>query len=198
MSYEQYLVDVKKGIVTDQGNCPVTPLLQKLQGKWKSQILYELCIHDPARFGEIKKDLPGISNATLSNVLKELEESYGIKNYRFHITLPQSSPVLPVIEKKIKEFGFEDRIVNHGNLKQQDLAILYRSCKISFLPSVLEVFSASTIESMYFQLPTVATNLSFNTEVFADSCLYYTPKNFKGAASQIVQTKNYVVNCATR
>lgn len=61
MSYEQYLVDVKKGIVTDQGNCPVTPLLQKLQGKWKSQILYELCIHDPARFGEIKKDLPGIS-----------------------------------------------------------------------------------------------------------------------------------------
>jgi hypothetical protein len=32
---------------------------------------------------------------------------------------------------------------------------------------------------MYFQLPTVATNLSFNTEVFADSCLYYTPKNFK-------------------
>lgn len=120
-------------------------------------------------------------------VLKELEESYGIKNYRFHITLPQSSPVLPVIEKKIKEFGFEDRIVNHGNLKQQDLAILYRSCKISFLPSVLEVFSASTIESMYFQLPTVATNLSFNTEVFADSCLYYTPKNFKGAASQIVK-----------
>lgn len=33
-------------------------------------------------------------------VLKELEESYGIKNYRFHITLPQSSPVLPVIEKR--------------------------------------------------------------------------------------------------
>ncbi len=24
MSYEQYLVDVKKGIVTDQGNCPST------------------------------------------------------------------------------------------------------------------------------------------------------------------------------
>ena len=46
MSYEQYLVDVKKGIVTDQGNCPVTPLLQKLQGKWKSRILYELCIHE--------------------------------------------------------------------------------------------------------------------------------------------------------
>lgn len=84
MSYEQYLVDVRKGIVTDQGNCPVTPLLQKLQGKWKSQILYELCIHDPARFGEIKKDLPGIANATLSNVLKELEEDGFIKRVQFN------------------------------------------------------------------------------------------------------------------
>lgn len=55
MSYEEYLVEVKKGIVTDQGNCPVTPLLQKLQGKWKSQILYELCILNPARFGQIKR-----------------------------------------------------------------------------------------------------------------------------------------------
>ena len=67
-----------------KGNCPVTPLLQKLQGKWKSQILYELCIHDPARFGEIKKDLPGIANATLSNVLKELEEDGFIKRVQFN------------------------------------------------------------------------------------------------------------------
>ena len=28
------------------GNSPVTPLLLMLQGKWKTQILYELCIHD--------------------------------------------------------------------------------------------------------------------------------------------------------
>ena len=27
MSYEEYLVNVKKGIVTKDGNCPVTPLL---------------------------------------------------------------------------------------------------------------------------------------------------------------------------
>lgn len=138
-------------------------------------------------------EIPVVGNGEHKNldiipyVLKELEESYGIKNYRFHITLPSSSPILTKIEKKIKEFGYEDRIVNHGNLKQQELAILYRKCKISFLPSVLEVFSASTIESMYFQLPTVATNLSFNTEVFADSCLYYTPKDFKEAAKQIVK-----------
>ena len=123
----------------------------------------------------------------IPEVLKELEETYGIKNYRFHVTLPKSSPVLPIIEQRIKEFGYEDRLINHGNLKQQDLAMLYRKCRISYLPSVLEVFSASTTESMYFQLPTVATELFFNTEVFGDACLYYTPKDVKQAASQIVR-----------
>ena len=73
ISYEEYLRDVKKGIVTDLGNCPVTPLLLMLQGKWKTQILYELCIHDTVRFGTLKKELPGITNTMLSTTLKSLE-----------------------------------------------------------------------------------------------------------------------------
>lgn len=31
MSYEEYLVKVKQGIVTRDGNCPVTPLLLMLR-----------------------------------------------------------------------------------------------------------------------------------------------------------------------
>ena len=42
MSYEDYLVNLKKGIVTRDGNCPVTPLLVVLQGRWKSQVYYRL------------------------------------------------------------------------------------------------------------------------------------------------------------
>ena len=37
MTYEEYLRDVKKGIVTDLATA-VTPLLLMLQGKWKTQI----------------------------------------------------------------------------------------------------------------------------------------------------------------
>ena len=39
MSYEEYLEKVKTGILTEDGNCPVTPLLIMLQGKWKTQVL---------------------------------------------------------------------------------------------------------------------------------------------------------------
>ena len=88
MTYEEYLRDVKKGIVTDLGNSPVTPLLPMLQGKWKTQILYELCIHDTARFGTLKKELPGITNTMLTNSLRELERDGFINRVQFNEISP--------------------------------------------------------------------------------------------------------------
>lgn len=84
MTYEEYLRDVKMGIVTEQGNCPVTPLLIMLQGKWKTQILYELCIYDTVRFGVLKKDLPGITNTMLTNALRDLEADGFINRVQFN------------------------------------------------------------------------------------------------------------------
>ena len=57
MTYEEFKEKVGSVILTEQGNCPVTPVVQMLQGKWKLQILYELCIKSPMRFGELKKVL---------------------------------------------------------------------------------------------------------------------------------------------
>ena len=56
MTYEEFKEKVGSVILTDDGNCPVTPVVQMLQGKWKLQILYELCIKCPMRFGELKKN----------------------------------------------------------------------------------------------------------------------------------------------
>ena len=55
MTYDEYMELVHNGITTQAGNCPVTPLLEMLQGRWKFQIIYELCIKSPIRFGELKK-----------------------------------------------------------------------------------------------------------------------------------------------
>ena len=59
---------------------------------------------------------------------------------------------------------------------------MYRRCQLCFLPTLLEVFSASTVEAMYYGLPIVATDFDFNKEVLGDSSLYYEPKNAKDAA----------------
>jgi DNA-binding HxlR family transcriptional regulator len=98
MTYEQYLVDVKKGILTDRGTCPVTPLLLKLQGRWKAQILYELIINDPARFGQIRSDLPGITNTVLTKALRELEEDGLVHREQFN-------EIPPHVEYSLTEKG---------------------------------------------------------------------------------------------
>ena len=89
MSYEEYLSNVKKGITTASGRCPVTPLLLMLQGRWKTQILYELCAHDAVRFGQLKKDLPGITSAMLAKTLRELENDGLIRREQFNEIPPR-------------------------------------------------------------------------------------------------------------
>ena len=121
----------------------------------------------------------------IPDVILALEENHNLKNVRFHVTLPDGALGLESIIKHIKKLGVSDRFVNHGNLRQQQLSELYRTCDFCFLPSVLEVFSASTLEAMFYHLPTVATELPFNTEVFKDACLYYEPMNAKDAAVKL-------------
>ena len=98
MSYEEYLDKVKKGIVTENGNCPVTPLLLMLQGRWKSRLMYEMCIYDTLRFGQLKRDLPGITNTMLTKALRELEED-GLISRRQYNEIP------PHVEYSLTEMG---------------------------------------------------------------------------------------------
>ena len=84
MTYEEFKEKVGSVILTDDGNCPVTPVVQMLQGKWKLQILYELCIKCPMRFGELKKMLTPITNTALTNALKELEADDLIQRIQYN------------------------------------------------------------------------------------------------------------------
>ena len=83
MTYEEFQQRVGDVILTDAGNCPVTPVVQMLQGKWKLQILYELCINSPMRFGELKKVLKPITNTALTNALKELESDNLVQRIQY-------------------------------------------------------------------------------------------------------------------
>lgn len=98
MSYNDFLDQVKKGIVTESGNCPVTPALTLFQGKWTDQVLYVLCIYDHIRFGELKKELPGVTNTMLTATLKDLEAK-GIVHWE------QFNEIPPHVEYSFTEKG---------------------------------------------------------------------------------------------
>ena len=123
----------------------------------------------------------------IPEVLHVLKDKYKLTNVRFHTTLPADSGVWWRIENSLKDYGLTECVVNHGNMRLVHLADLYRHCRFCFLPTVLETFSASTIEAMYFDLKTVASDLSFNKEVMQDACLYFEPMNAASAAEKLAQ-----------
>ena len=67
--------------------CPKTMLsikdaLEALEGKWKLLILFSLSA-GPKRFKQISRDVPGITDKTLSKELKNLESNQLIKREVF-------------------------------------------------------------------------------------------------------------------
>lgn len=157
-----------------------------LPGNFKSVDNSPICEDDWINIAAVGAPMPHKNFDIIPYILEELDK-IGISNVRFHLTVAPDSVVAQQIDTKLKDYGYYNRVVNHGNLSQKDLGEMYRRCQFCFLPTLLEVFSASTLEAMFFQLPIVATNFDFNAEVLEDSCLYYEPMNGKAAAFQFAK-----------
>lgn len=121
----------------------------------------------------------------IPNVLKALKEKHGIQNIRFHLTIPDGDATLKSIVKESTRNGLNGCIVNHGRCSQKQLGEIYNHCSICFLPTLLETFSATSLEAMYFGLNIVATDFEFNREIIKDAGLYYQPVDAEDAASKI-------------
>lgn len=121
----------------------------------------------------------------IPSVLKVLNEKYHIKNARFHLTIPTEHPLLKKIFSECESIGMSDNLVNHGRCSQQQLCGIYNQVDFCFLSTLLETFSASSLEAMYFGLCIVATDFEFNREVIGDAGLYYRPMDAEDAADKI-------------
>lgn len=121
----------------------------------------------------------------IPDVLIALKNYQGLDNIRFHVTMPQDSPVWSTIKTRLKKCNLQDRVINHGRMSQEELSVLYRHAQMMFLPTLLEVFSASIIEAMYFDMKIVASDFPFNSTVIGDSGLLFRPMDATDAAEKI-------------
>jgi DNA-binding HxlR family transcriptional regulator len=107
----------KKSIIT---KCPVTYTLEKIGGRWKPLIIYNLQ-DGKKRYNELKKAMPLISEKMLIQQLKELEKD--------ELILRKAMPVVPPhveysLTKNGKEIGpvlGAMAIWGMKNLKKQSL-----------------------------------------------------------------------------
>jgi DNA-binding HxlR family transcriptional regulator len=67
--------------------CPMDALLRLLMGPWTSYILYVLRNNGPTRFGELKRQVGGISAKVLTERLRTLEEA-GVIYRHYEATIP--------------------------------------------------------------------------------------------------------------
>jgi len=77
--------------------------------------------------------------------------------------------------RAIRERGLEERIVNLGPLRQEELGSVYAACDVLLHPTLLESFSSAYLEAMHFGLPILTSDLDFAREVCGDAADYFDP-----------------------
>ncbi|MBN1589452.1 MAG: glycosyltransferase family 4 protein [Pirellulales bacterium] len=120
-------------------------------------------------------------------VAKRLEKLDPSLDFEFVLTLPEQSDVYRRVRKLSDSLGVAQRIANLGPVPLADGPELYRSCHVSFLPTLLESFSATYPESMAMGLPIVTSDLGFARDVCRNAALYYDYWDANAAAECILK-----------
>lgn len=95
---DNQLINSDKKNIFDENTCPVTATMKVLGGKWKPILINAIYHTSPARFGELKRSVVGITQSMLTSQLRELEDD-GIIKRKIYAEIP------PRVEYTMTEFG---------------------------------------------------------------------------------------------
>lgn len=95
---DSQVVNSEKKFIFDEDSCPVTATMKVLGGKWKPILLNAIYQTAPARFGELKRNVKGITQSMLTSQLRELEDD-GLISRKIYAEIP------PRVEYTLTEFG---------------------------------------------------------------------------------------------
>lgn len=93
---QQDTINAKR--IFDEESCPIAATMRVLGGKWKPILINAIYQTAPARFGELKRSVTGITQSMLTSQLRELEED-GIISRKIYAEIP------PRVEYTLTEFG---------------------------------------------------------------------------------------------
>ncbi len=87
-----------RGVATPDGGCPVGVALNIFRGRWKADVLYRLCA-GTAGFGELQRQLPGVTRAMLASTLRDLERDGIISRKDYPVVPPKTEYALTDLGK---------------------------------------------------------------------------------------------------
>ena len=77
--------------------------------------------------------------------------------------------------QKIENEGLNDVLLNAGAIKMDNVPLWYNSTHALILPTLLESFSGTYIEAMYYERPVFTSDLDFAEEVCGEAAYYFNP-----------------------
>ena len=89
MTIEKYIQNQAISDIEDNCLKSTQDFLKLLSSKWTINILYVLNKNSIKRFGELKKEIPGITSVMLSSTLRKLEKFDVISRKQFNSIPPQ-------------------------------------------------------------------------------------------------------------
>lgn len=145
-------------------------------------------------FGQIEEpialcigaDYPHKNFAVIPRVCHELKNTFNF-SVKFVLTLPFDSKSWRKIFVEASQLGVQELVVNKGPVQVKECIDLFKSSTFIFLPTLLEVFSASYLEAMCVGVPIVTSDLPFTKDICRNSALYVNPNDTHDMAMKIAE-----------
>ena len=131
------------------------------------------------KIGVIGRNYPHKNLKILPQILDILTSKFESK-VSFHVTLTEQEFVS-------MSSSFQKNINNYGSLNVSECPKFYNEMDLIFFPSLLEVFSATPLESIYMKKPFVCSNLSFNRGFLEDFAFYAKPNDVEDSAKVLME-----------
>lgn len=122
----------------------------------------------------------------IPQVAKAMLSKYGSSPI-FILTLPEDSILWTEIAALARHLDIEQYILNAGKLNLAACVNYYRRARAVFLPTLLEVFSATYLEAMAMRVPIVTTDLEFAHDNCGKGAVYFKRRNADDAADKLHQ-----------
>lgn len=172
--------DIAKNILIDELNFKfvnvVNNSINTLFLTQKPKMKY---LQEDFKIGVIGRNYPHKNLKILPQILDILTSKFESK-VSFHVTLTEQEFVS-------MSSSFQKNINNYGSLNVSECPKFYNVMDLIFFPSLLEVFSATPLESIYMKKPFVCSDLSFNKGFLEDFAFYAKPNDVEDSAKVLME-----------
>ncbi len=126
---------------------------------------------------------PGI----IVEAIKQCPERFDDFNFITTVSPNDNKQAKRFLEQISEDEDVKGKIENVGFIEHENLAEYYSDVQLVIMPTLLESFSVTYLEAMYFGVPVLTTDLDFAHYICGPAAAYYDPWSAKGFAERLLE-----------